>query len=139
MKARGRFSPSEPKKHDPGFIRHFGQAVEGAGFAYLTAVDHILGAESSRFEGPVGGFPSAPYLIDHTFHEVLSLFSFLAGGTERIVFRPRVLILPQRSAVLAANGVPPRRCREAVVVQHPPHMVGLTGSAEDFGHSLLGL
>ena len=87
---------------DPGFIRHFGQAVEDTGFAYLTAFDHILGAEASRFDGPVGGFPSAPYLIDDPSHEVFSLFSFLAGVTERIVFRPRVLILPQRSAVLAA-------------------------------------
>lgn len=99
----GAVYPQAEIGNDPGFIRHFGQAVEEAGFAYLTAFDHILGAEASRFEGPVGGFPSAPYLIDDPFHEVFSLFSFLAGVTERLVFRPRVLILPQRNAVLAAK------------------------------------
>ena len=88
---------------DPGFIRHFAQAVEAAGYGYLTAFDHILGAEASRFEGPIGGFPSPPYLIDDPFHEVFSLFSFLAGVTERIAFRPRVLILPQREPVLVAK------------------------------------
>ena len=99
----GAVYPQAEIGNDPGFIRHFGQAVEQAGFAYLTAFDHILGAEASRFEGPIGGFPSPPYLIDDAFHEVFSLFSFLAGATERLVFRPRVLILPQRDAVLAAK------------------------------------
>jgi probable F420-dependent oxidoreductase len=99
----GAVYPQAEIGNDPGFIRHFAQSVEEAGYGYLTAFDHILGAEASRFDGPVGGFPSPPYLIDDPFHEVFSLFSFLAGVTERLIFRPRVLILPQRDAVLAAK------------------------------------
>jgi probable F420-dependent oxidoreductase len=99
----GAVYPQAEIGNDPGFIRHVGQAVEGAGFDYLTAFDHILGADASRFEGPVGGFPSAPYLLEDPFHEVFSLFSFLAGVTERLAFRPRVVILPQRETALVAK------------------------------------
>ena len=99
----GAVYPQAEIGNDPGFIRHFGQAVEGAGFDYLTAFDHILGADASRFEGPVGGFPSAPYLLEDPFHEVFSLFSFLAGVTKRLAFRPRVVILPQRETALVAK------------------------------------
>jgi probable F420-dependent oxidoreductase len=88
---------------DPEFIRAFARAVEGAGFAYLTAFDHILGADASRFDGPIGGFPSAPYTAVHPFHEVFSLFSHLAAVTERLTFRPRVLIAPQRETGLVAK------------------------------------
>jgi probable F420-dependent oxidoreductase len=88
---------------DPAFIRDFAQAVEGAGFAYLTAFDHILGADASRFDGPIGGFPSAPYLAEDPFHEVFTLFSHLAAVTERLRFRPRVVILPQRETALVAK------------------------------------
>jgi probable F420-dependent oxidoreductase len=88
---------------DAGFIRDFARAVEAAGFAYLTAFDHILGADESRFAGPIGGFPSAPYTAVHPFHEVFSLFSHLAAVTDRILFRPRVLIAPQRETGLVAK------------------------------------
>lgn len=99
----GAVYPQAEIGNDPGFIRHFAQAVEAAGFGYLTAFDHILGAEAARFDGPIGGFPTPPYLIDDPFHEIFSLFSFLAGVTERLQFRPRVLILPQREPVLVAK------------------------------------
>ena len=88
---------------DPAFIRDFAQAVEGAGYAYLTAFDHILGADASRFDGPIGGFPGPPYLAEDPFHEVFTLFSYLAGVTERLRFRPRVVILPQRETALVAK------------------------------------
>ena len=88
---------------DPAFIRSFAQQIEAAGFPYLCAFDHILGADRARFDGPVGGFPSAPYLAEHPFHEVFSLFNFLAAVTSTLVFRPRVVILPQRETALVAK------------------------------------
>ncbi|MGE0728687.1 MAG: LLM class F420-dependent oxidoreductase [Acidimicrobiia bacterium] len=88
---------------DPAFIRSFAQQIEAAGIPYLCAFDHILGADPSRFDGPVGGFPSAPYLAEHPFHEVFSLFNFLAGVTTTLLFRPRVVILPQRQTALVAK------------------------------------
>lgn len=88
---------------DPAFIRDFAQAVEDSGYAYLTAFDHVLGADPSRFDGPIGGFPGPPYVAEDPFHEVFSLFSFLAGVTERLAFRPRVVILPQRETALVAK------------------------------------
>jgi len=88
---------------DPAFIRDFAQALEGSGFAYLTAFDHVLGADPSRFDGPIGGFAGPPYVADDPFHEVFSLFGFLAGVTEALTFRPRVVILPQRETSLVAK------------------------------------
>lgn len=88
---------------DPVAIRDFAQAVEGAGFDYLIAYDHVLGASPERFDGPVGGFPSAPYTAEHQFHEVFTLFSYLAAVTEHLVFVTSVLILPQRPTALVAK------------------------------------
>jgi probable F420-dependent oxidoreductase len=99
----GAVYPQAEIGNDPAFIRDLAQSLEGAGFDYITAFDHVLGADASRFDGPIGGFPSAPYLAEHPFHEVLTLFSFLAGATERIWFRPRVVLLPQRQTALVAK------------------------------------
>jgi probable F420-dependent oxidoreductase len=88
---------------DPAVIRDFARSVEGAGYDYLLAYDHILGADPGRFEGPVGGFPSAPYTAEHAFHEVFALFSHLAAVTERLQFVTSVLVLPQRQTALAAK------------------------------------
>jgi probable F420-dependent oxidoreductase len=88
---------------DPAVIRDFARSVERAGYDYLLAYDHVLGAEATRFEGPIGGFPSAPYTAEHQFHEVLTLFAFLAAVTDRLRFATSVLILPQRQTALAAK------------------------------------
>jgi probable F420-dependent oxidoreductase len=88
---------------DSAIIRHFAQSIENAGYDYLLAYDHVLGAHPDRFEGPIAGFPSAPYTIEHEFHEVFTLFSFLAAVTERLEFATSVLILPQRQTALAAK------------------------------------
>lgn len=88
---------------DSAIIRHFAQSLEKAGYDYLLAYDHVLGAHADRFEGPIGGFPSAPYTAEHQFHEVFTLFSHLAAVTERLEFVTSVLILPQRQTALAAK------------------------------------
>jgi probable F420-dependent oxidoreductase len=88
---------------DPAVIQGFARALERTGYAYLLAYDHVLGAEASRFDGAIGGFPAAPYTIEHPFHEVFTLFSHLAAVTERLGFATSVLVLPQRQTALAAK------------------------------------
>ena len=71
------------------------------------AYDHVLGASVERLgAGPFGGpFPAPPYTAEHTFHEVLTLFSHLAGVTSTIGFVTSVLVLPQRQTALAAKQI----------------------------------
>jgi probable F420-dependent oxidoreductase len=88
---------------DPAVIRSFAEVVEGAGYEYLIAYDHVLGAGPERFDGPIGGFSSAPYTAEHPFHEVFTLFSHLAAVTERLEFVTSVLVLPQRQTALVAK------------------------------------
>ena len=40
----GAVYPQAEIGNDPAFIKQFAQSVEAAGFSYLTAFDHILGA-----------------------------------------------------------------------------------------------
>src|ERR687887_526240 len=84
--------------NDPIAIRDFAQAVEDLGYAFLLAYDHVLGAHPDR----PGGWPG-PYTDQHTFHEPLVLFGYLAGLTRTIEFVTGVIILPQRQATLVAK------------------------------------
>jgi probable F420-dependent oxidoreductase len=91
---------------DPDAIRAWAQRAEAAGFDHLMAYDHVLGASVDRLgPGPFGPFPTAPYTADHTFHEILTLFSHLAAVTSRITFVTSVLVLPQRETALVAKQV----------------------------------
>jgi probable F420-dependent oxidoreductase len=77
-------------------IRHYTQSVEQMGFDYLLAYDHVIGAN------PREGW-SGPYTHESQFHEILTLFSYMAGFTERLEFTSGILILPQRQTVLVAK------------------------------------
>lgn len=91
---------------DPQAIRRFARAIESAGFEHILAYDHVLGASPDRLgPGPFGSFPSAPYTSEHVFHEILVLFSHLAGATERLRFVTSVLLLAQRETALAAKQI----------------------------------
>jgi probable F420-dependent oxidoreductase len=90
---------------DPVAIRRFATEVEAAGYDHLMAYDHILGVPASMFPDPVGNFPSAPYTDEHTFHEILVLFSHLAAVTTTLEFVTSVLVLPQRQSALAAKQI----------------------------------
>jgi probable F420-dependent oxidoreductase len=82
----------------PSEIRDYAQTVEGLGFDYLQAPDHVLGANAatSAGKGRVGTNETA-------YHDPFVLFGFLAGCTQRLGFAPGVLILAQRQAVLVAK------------------------------------
>jgi probable F420-dependent oxidoreductase len=91
---------------DPQAIRHYAQALESAGFDHLMAYDHILGASVERLAGGrYGSFATPPYTSEHTFHEMLVLFSHLAAITTTLQFVSSVLVLPQRQAVVVAKQV----------------------------------
>ncbi|HZX55947.1 MAG TPA: LLM class F420-dependent oxidoreductase, partial [Ilumatobacteraceae bacterium] len=91
---------------DPGAMRQWAIDAESAGFEHLMAYDHILGASPERLgPGPFGSFPNAPYTSQHTFHEILVLFSHLAAVTTRMSFVSSVLVLPQRQTAVVAKQV----------------------------------
>jgi len=91
---------------DADAIRQFVIDAEVAGFEHLMVYDHILGASAERLgPGPFGSFPHAPYTSEHTFHEILVLFSHLAAITSRINFVSSVLVLPQRQTAVVAKQV----------------------------------
>jgi probable F420-dependent oxidoreductase len=78
-------------------IKDYAQAVEGLGFAHISAYDHVVGADPASYPG-WSGF----YDYQDTFHEPLVLFGFLAGLCE-LEFATAILILPQRQATLVAK------------------------------------
>ena len=91
---------------DPDAIRQFAVDAEAAGFEHLMVYDHILGASAERLgPGPFGSFPNPPYTSEHTFHEILVLFSHLAALTTRMSFVSSVLVLPQRQTAVVAKQV----------------------------------
>jgi probable F420-dependent oxidoreductase len=91
---------------DPVAIRQWAVDAEAAGFEHLMAYDHVLGASVERLgPGPFGSFPTAPYTNEHTFHEILVLFSHLAAVTTTLRFVTSVLVLPQRQTAVAAKQI----------------------------------
>ncbi len=82
---------------DPAAIRDFAQAAEQAGFDYLLAYDHVLGADPSKHN------LSGPYTHESLFHEPFVLFGYLAAVTERIGLVTGIIILPQRQTALVAK------------------------------------
>lgn len=84
---------------DPVVLRDLVQAIEGIGYDYLLAYDHVLGADP---EGRNHAWQGT-YTYQTTFHEPLTLFAYLAGLTKRIEFASGVVILPQRQTALVAK------------------------------------
>jgi probable F420-dependent oxidoreductase len=88
---------------DAGTIRDYIQAVEGAGFDHLTALDHVLGAHIDRFTIPIDGRSTPPYTDESEIHEVFALLAFAAGITSRLQLTTSILVLPQRQTQLVAK------------------------------------
>lgn len=84
---------------DPIGVRDYAQAVEGMGYTHILAYDHVLGASPEGRD-----FPMA-YTDQSLFHEVLTLFAYLAGLTRTVELVPGVVILPQRQTALVAKQV----------------------------------
>ena len=88
-------------RNDPAVIGRLPERSRAG--STTVAFDHVLGADASRFEGPIGGFPSAPFTAEHPLHEVFTLFAYLAAITEDLQFLTSVLVLPQRQTALVAK------------------------------------
>jgi probable F420-dependent oxidoreductase len=82
----------------PTIVRDFAQTVEGLGYSHIIAYDHVLGINLAAYPNWSG-----PYTSADLFHDPFTLFSYMAGLTERIEFSPQILILPQRQTVLVAK------------------------------------
>ena len=83
---------------DPGGVREFAQAAQELGYDHLLAYDHVLGADiAERSDWP------GPYTSDHQFHELFTLFAYLAGIVPGLELVAGVLVLPQRQTALAAK------------------------------------
>lgn len=93
---------------DPSAIRDWAQTAEGNGFDYVLVIDHVAGVHRDQF-GPAG--PAFNYTSETPTHELMTLFAFLAGVTNRLELTPSVLLLPQRPTVLAA-----KQCAEVAIL-----------------------
>lgn len=83
---------------DPTTVRDFAQTVEGLGYSHIIAYDHVLGINPAAYPDWKG-----PYTSADLFHDPFTLFSYIAGITERIELSPQIVILPQRQAILVAK------------------------------------
>ena len=83
----------------PDEVREFAQGVEQLGYQHILVYDHVMGADPA-------GHPelkSAPYNIDHPFHEPFVLFSYIAAVAPGLELVSGIIILPQRQAALVAK------------------------------------
>ena len=98
MRSIGVVYPQTEFGSDPIAIRDYAQTAEGLGYAHILAYDHVLGVNPDR----PGGF-RGPYTYRDPFLEPFTLFSFIAGLTERMGLTPSIIILPQRQTALVAK------------------------------------
>ncbi len=82
---------------DPIAVRDFAQALDGAGFDVLTSAGHLLAVPAEKYTDR----PPATYA--GPFHDPFVAFAFLAGITQRLHFRPSILILPLYPTAIVAK------------------------------------
>ncbi len=90
--------PQLESSNDPSFLRDFAQTASEAGFSFVSAYEHVLGANPKSPEDW-----EKPATYKSSFLEPFSLFSFMAGAAPDLGFLTRILILPQRQTVLVAK------------------------------------
>lgn len=83
---------------DAALVRDFAQTVEELGYAHIVAYDHVLGVNPAAYPDWKG-----PYTSQDLFHDPFTLFSFIAGFTDKIGLSPQIVILPQRQTALVAK------------------------------------
>jgi probable F420-dependent oxidoreductase len=78
---------------NPTAIKEWARAAESLGYAHLTTFEHIVSVPPGTGE--------RTHRAEH--HELLTLYAFLAGVTDRIGLLTAVLVLPLRQAVVVAK------------------------------------
>jgi probable F420-dependent oxidoreductase len=81
---------------DPATLRDYAQAAESAGYDFIEAPDHVLGANPA-------GAPEAERTGAGLYQDPFVLFGYLAGVAPKLGFSTGVLILPQRQTALVAK------------------------------------
>lgn len=90
--------PQTEYSSDSSAVREYAQTAEGLGFSHILAYDHVLGANPDRPGGWTG-----TYTYESSFHEPLTMFSYMAAITKKIGFTTGIIILPQRQTALFAK------------------------------------
>lgn len=88
---------------DPGAIRAYAQAVEGMGFAYTVAYDHVVGVDTAARPDYLPRGRAPVYTKATIFHEPMVLFAYLAAVTTKLGLATGIIILPQRQTALVAK------------------------------------
>jgi probable F420-dependent oxidoreductase len=90
--------PQNVSGSDPGPMRDYVIAVESAGFDFLVAYDHVLGANPERPDRLTG-----PYTHHDSFQEPFVFLAWAAAMTTRLGLGTEILVLPQRQTALVAK------------------------------------
>src|SRR4051812_45640897 len=80
---------------DSATVREYAQGLEGLGYDFLEAPDHVLG-------GNPGGDARAA-MAGGMFHDPFVLLGYLAAVTTKLAFSTGVLIVAQRQTALVAK------------------------------------
>ncbi len=83
---------------DPAVIKDFVQALEGAGYNYVSSAEHVAGGHPDRV--PEG---EQVHTYEQVYQDPFVLFGFIASVTEKLGMLTSILILPQRQTVLVAK------------------------------------
>ena len=84
---------------DPGTVRDHAQGLEAAGYDFLEAPDHVLGANTASRPGWEAGRNTSEDL----FHDPFVLLGYLSGVAPKLSFSTGVLIVAQRQTALVAK------------------------------------
>ena len=91
--------PQTELEGNPIAVKEIGLATEDLGYDHLLVYDHVVGAIHEDREPKLWG----PYTNEDPFHCPFTMFSYLAGITQKIEFVTGVIILPQRQTALVAK------------------------------------
>jgi probable F420-dependent oxidoreductase len=82
---------------DRDALRKYIKTVVDCGYDYFLAYDHVLGADTTNRSGWSG------YTRDDGFHEIFTLFAYVAALAPELEMVSSVVILPQRQTALVAK------------------------------------
>lgn len=83
---------------DPAGLNEYACAAVESGFTHLVSYEHVLGAVPERLPKDY-----APYGIEDSFHEVLTVYAYFAAVAPQLGLATGVLVLPQRQTALVAK------------------------------------
>ena len=82
----------------PDGVKNYARLAEKLGYKHLTSFDQPVGLDQhSRPDW------SYVHTADDLFHELMVLFGFLAGVTEKIEFTTGIVVAPMRGTALLAK------------------------------------